>query len=73
MDDWMEYWISERARELRQEAHQARLVRDLKAARRGGFHSPPYQGLLDWLVRISRVPLTTGRWPSFASGRRLRL
>ena len=49
MDGWMEYWISERARELRQEAHQARLLRDLKAVRRGE-HTSPSQRLLGWLA-----------------------
>jgi hypothetical protein len=54
MDGWMEYWTPQRARELRQEVHQARLVRDLKAARRGEFPSTPYQRLLDWLVRTGQ-------------------
>ena len=49
MDGWMEYWIYERAEELRQEAHQARLVRDLKATRQGE-HPSPSQRLLGWLV-----------------------
>ncbi len=53
MDGRMEYWISERARELRQEAHQARLVRDLKAARRGE-HPSPSQGVLVWLARTGQ-------------------
>jgi hypothetical protein len=41
MDGWMEYWTSERAEELRQEAHQARLVRDLKG-RPSGRASLPF-------------------------------
>jgi hypothetical protein len=53
MDGWMKYWISERARELRQEAHQARLVRDLKAARRGEYTSTS-QRLLGWLARTGQ-------------------
>ncbi len=31
MDGRMEFWVSERAKELRQEAYQAHLARDLKA------------------------------------------
>ncbi len=53
MDGRMEYWISERARELRQEAHQARFVRDLKAARRGE-HPSPSQRLWVWLARTGQ-------------------
>ena len=49
MDGWMEYQVSERAKELTQEAHRGRLVRALKAARRGGCCSP-YQRLLSWLA-----------------------
>ena len=49
MDGWMEYSVSERAKELRQEAYQAHLARDLKAARRGAFPSP-YQRILGWLA-----------------------
>jgi hypothetical protein len=53
MDGWMEYWASERAKELIQEAYQARLVRDLKASRRGGFPTL-YQRVLAWLARTGR-------------------
>ncbi len=50
MDGWMEFWVSERAKELRQEAYQAHLARDhLKVARRGEFPSP-YQRILGWLA-----------------------
>jgi hypothetical protein len=65
MDGWMEYWTSERAEELRQEAHQARLVRDLKAARQGE-HPSPSQRLLGWLARTGQrwLEVWTTRKPS---------
>jgi len=53
MDGWMEFWVSERAKELRQEVYQARLARDLKAAHRGEFPTP-YQRVLGWLARTGR-------------------
>jgi hypothetical protein len=53
MDGWMEFWVSERAKELRQEIHQARLVRDLKAARQGE-HPSPSQRFLGWLTRAGQ-------------------
>ena len=53
MDGWMEGWISERAKELRQEVHQARLVSDLKTARRGE-HPSPSQRPLGWLTRTGQ-------------------
>ena len=53
MDAWMEFWVSERAKELRQEAYRARLARDLKAAHRGEFPAP-YQRVLGWLARAGR-------------------
>ena len=53
MGGWMEFWVSERAKELRQEVYQARLARDLKAAHRGEFPTP-YQRVLGWLARTGR-------------------
>ena len=49
MDGWMEYWASERAKELMREARRGRLARALKADRRGAPPSP-YQRLLSWLA-----------------------
>ncbi len=53
MGGWMEFWVSERAKELRQEAYQAHLARDLKAAHRGEFPTL-YQRVLGWLARTGR-------------------
>ena len=65
MDCWMEYWVSERAKELTQEAHRGRLVRALKAARRGKRPSA-YQRLLGWLANtiLHRVRAQASRKPS---------
>ncbi len=49
MDGWMEFRVSERAKELMQEAHRGRLVRALKADRRDERPSP-YQRLLGSLA-----------------------
>jgi hypothetical protein len=53
MYGFMEFWGSERAEELRQEAHRGHLARDLKAAHRGEFPTP-YQRVLGWLARTGR-------------------
>ena len=65
MDGWMEYWASERAKELMQEAHRGRLVRALKAARRGERPSL-YQRLLGWLANtvLHRLGAQGSRKPS---------
>ena len=65
MDGWMEYWASERAKELMREARRGRLARALKADRRG---APPtlYQRLLSWLARTGRywLGVRASRTPS---------
>jgi hypothetical protein len=65
MDGWMEHRVSERAKELTQEAHRGRLVRALKAARRGERPSP-YQRLLGWLTNtvLHRLGTQGSRKPS---------
>ena len=65
MDGWMEFWVSERAKEVRQEAYQAHLARDLKATRRGAFPSL-YQRILGWLAStvLHRLGVGAPRTPS---------
>ena len=65
MDGWMEYQVSERAKELTQEAHRRRLARALKAARRGECPSR-YQRLLGWLANtvLHRLRVQASRKPS---------
>ncbi len=65
MDGWMEFRVSERAKELTQEAHRGRLVRALKAAERGE-RTPPYQRLLGWLAHtvLHRLGAQGSRKPS---------
>jgi hypothetical protein len=65
MDGWMEYQVSERAKQLTQEAHRGRLVRALKAARRGRCRSP-YQRLLSRLANtvLHRLRVQASRKPS---------
>ncbi len=53
MDGWIEFWVSEHVKELRQEVRQARLVRDLKAARRGEYPSPSRR-LLGWMAHTGQ-------------------
>ncbi len=67
MGGWMEFWVSERVKELRQEAYQARLVRDLKASRRGEFPTL-YQRVLAWLTRTGRYWLGVRASRKLSSG-----